>query len=77
MKKSFQPPHVGAPDPTLKTSPIFDENDEEMLSLDLELESGACYFNNVRYPLGQYVYCGDELLQCEGRGVWVRKGDDH
>ncbi len=46
-----------------------------MLSLDLELESGACYFNNVRYPLGQYVYSGDELLQCEGRGVWVRKSE--
>ena len=41
---------VGAPDPELKTSPILDEYAE--LSLDLELEAGACYFNNVAYPRG-------------------------
>jgi hypothetical protein len=66
-------PQVGAPDPELKTSPIFDEYEE--ISLDLELEAGACYFNNVAYPIGQYVTSGSELLQCEGRGVWVRKGE--
>jgi hypothetical protein len=36
---------VGAPDPELRNSPIFDEYED--LSLDLELESGACYFNNA------------------------------
>ncbi|MDO9067922.1 MAG: hypothetical protein Q7W05_05645, partial [Deltaproteobacteria bacterium] len=41
------PPRVGAPDPELKTSPIFDEYEE--ISLDLELEAGACYFNDVAY----------------------------
>ena len=66
-------PQVGAPDPELKTSPIFDEYDE--ISLDLELEAGACYFNNVAYPIGQYVSSGSELLHCEERGVWVRKGE--
>jgi hypothetical protein len=64
---------VGAPDPELNTSPIFD--DYEGLSLDLELEAGACYFNNVAYPIGQYLLSGDELLHCEERGVWVRKGE--
>jgi len=66
-------PQVGAPDPERDTSPIFDE--EEEMSLDLELERGACYFNNVAYPIGEYVRSGSELLHCEERGVWVRKGE--
>lgn len=64
---------VGAPDPELRTSPIFDEFDED-LSPDLELETGACYFNNLAYPVGQYLLSGSELLHCEERGVWVRRG---
>ena len=66
-------PQVGAPDPEHKTSPIVDEDDE--LSLDLELETGACHFNGVAYPMGQYVRSGSELLHCEERGVWVRKSE--
>ena len=66
-------PQVGAPDPEHKTSPIVDEDDE--LSLDFELETGACYFNGVAYRMGQYVRSGSELLHCEERGVWVRKGE--
>jgi hypothetical protein len=66
-------PQVGAPDPTLDTSPIFDE--EEELSFDLELESGACHFNGEAYPVGSYVASGNELLRCEEKGVWVRTGE--
>lgn len=66
-------PDVGAPDPERQTSPIVDEQEE--LSLDYELESGLCYFNGETYPIGQYVRSGSELLQCEMRGVWVRKGE--
>lgn len=66
-------PQVGAPDPELRTSPILDESAE--LSLDAELESGVCYFNDVAYPIGQYLRSGSELLHCEGRGVWVRSGE--
>lgn len=66
--------HVGAPDHTLRTSPILDQSEEE-LSLDAEIETGACYFNNVPYAIGQYVQSGEELLHCEERGVWVRKGE--
>lgn len=73
--KTPRPPRVGAPDPELNTSPIFDENDDNLLSLDRELETGACYFNNVSYATGQYVHSGDELLHCE-RGVWVRTGEE-
>jgi hypothetical protein len=66
-------PEVGSPDPERNTSPIFDEYDE--ISPDLELEEGICYFNDVAYPIGQYVRSGSELLRCEGRGVWMREGE--
>jgi hypothetical protein len=68
-------PQVGAPDPERRTSPIFDDEDDAELSLDLELEAGVCYFNDVAYPLGQYVRSGGEVLHCEERGVWVRAGE--
>jgi hypothetical protein len=64
---------VGAPDPELRNSPIFDEYED--VSLDMELETGACYFNNTLYPVGQYLLSGSELLHCELRSIWVRKGE--
>jgi len=70
-----QTPQVGAPDPDRRTSPIFDEDENEELSPDLELETGVCYFNDVAYQIGQYVRSGSELLHCEERGVWVRTGE--
>jgi hypothetical protein len=69
-----QAPRVGAPDPELKNSPVFDSADWDEMSLDLELETGVCYFNAQAYALGSYVCSGDELLRCEERGVWVREG---
>jgi len=70
-------PDVGAPDPEKKTSPIFDEDEGEAeeFSLDLELESGVCYYNGVAYPIGQWVRSGSELLHCEERGLWVRRAE--
>lgn len=67
---------VGAPDPELRNSPIFDESelDERAASRDLELEEGVCYFNGQSYPLGTYVQSGSELLLCTG-GVWVYQGE--
>jgi len=65
---------VGAPDPERRTSPIIDDEAEE-LSLDYELETGVCYFNATAYPIGSYVLSGDEVLHCEERGVWVRSGE--
>lgn len=64
---------MGAPDPELNTSPIH--GDAEDFSLDLEMETGACYFNDAAYPIGQYLRSGSELLHCEERGIWVRKGE--
>ena len=74
MTKKRDLPRVGAPDPELNNSPIFDEADDDELSMDLELESGACYFNGQSYPIGEYVCSGDDLLRCEERGVWIREG---
>lgn len=70
------PPQVGAPDPELRTSPILDEPDEDVDS-EIEIETGVCYFNGTAHPFGQYVLSGDELLHCEQRGVWVRRGEMH
>jgi hypothetical protein len=66
-------PQVGAPDPERDTSPILDE--EEEMSLDLELERPGCYFNDVAYSIGEYVRSGSDLLRCEEPGIWVRKGE--
>ena len=68
---------VGAPDLELKNSPIIDESefDEKGASPDLELEAGACYFNGEAFAIGTYVRSGSELLLCNERGVWVRKGE--
>ena len=70
-------PQVGAPDPELNNSLVLDESeyDEQAGPRDTELEQGVCYFNGSEYPIGTYVQSGSEILQCTGRGVWVRKGE--
>ena len=74
MSERGKTPNVGAPDPELRNSPIFDESSADDLDLDLELEEGACFFNNESFKIGAYVCSGDELLRCEERGVWIREG---
>lgn len=64
---------VGAPDPELKNSPVVDSELEEGEFFAIEREVEVCYFNGVRFPSGDYVRSGDELLRCEN-GVWVRSG---
>ena len=61
MPQSRTAPQVGAPDPEASNSPIFDEDDDDYLSLDLELEASACYFNGQSYRIGDYVCSGTEL----------------
>ncbi len=73
MTERLNVPDVGAPDPELKNSPIFDRESNGFELMDLELESRVCYFNNVAYADGDYVCSGNELLHCE-HGVWIRKG---
>jgi len=72
MKTSPHAPQVGAPDPELRNSLIIDAWERGELSLDAELESDACYFNNQRFDIGDYVHSGDELLHCADRGVWIK-----
>lgn len=66
---------VGAPDPELKNSPIFDRSPDEEDTLDMELESGVCYFNGKVYKIGDAICSWNELLVCEQRGVWFREGE--
>ena len=75
MTTIHQPQMVGAPDPELKTSPIFEEMDEDYDVLGQEYDDlPTCYFNNVVFADGAYVCSGSgSLLRCD-KGVWVRKG---
>ncbi len=72
MTTHQQAQQVGAPDPERRNSPIFDRWDSDELSLDSELESNGCYFNDQRYTFGEYVRSGDELLHCTERGIWLK-----
>jgi len=74
MTRHIDVTEVGAPDPELRTSPIFDDAAEDVSSYDFDLEGGVCYFNDVSYRIGEYVCSSAELLHCEERGIWIRKG---
>ena len=74
MTRHIDVTEVGAPDPELRNSPIFDDAAEDASSYDFDLEEGVCYFNDVSYRIGEYVCSSAELLHCEERGIWVRKG---
>ncbi len=72
MSNSHTPPHVGAQDPELRSSPIAMEMDEESDVLKQEVPGEpACYFNDIAYQHGDYVNSGGMLLRCD-RGVWVQ-----
>lgn len=64
---------VGAADPELNNSPVIDSEIEEGEFVAVDQDVQVCYFNGVRYAMGDYVCSGDELLRCEN-GVWVRCG---
>lgn len=73
MARQHHAPQVGAPDAEQRTSPILDrEAEDELPSLDSELESGACFFNGHRFAIGEYVRSGNELLHCIEHGVWIK-----
>lgn len=62
---------VGAPDLELENSPVIDSEIEEGEFWGADGDAQVCYFNGIRYPVGDYICSGDELLRCEN-GVWVR-----
>ncbi len=71
--KTIDVPDVGAPDPELKNSPVIDSEIEEGEFAGVDGDTQVCYFNGVRYPVGDHICFGDELLRCEN-GAWVRSG---
>jgi hypothetical protein len=74
--KSVDVANVGVPDPELKSSPILDSEIEDGEFFGADRETGVCYFNGIRYPDGDFIYSGDDILRCEN-GVWVRTGARH
>jgi len=67
-------PTVGAIDPTLKTSPVLEETDEESYFLGQQAsEDAVCYFNGKAYASGEFVRSGSVVLECRG-GLWVEAG---
>lgn len=74
MSERIGAPHVGAPDPELRNSPVIEESAEDFEVLGQEtIEAPACYFNGADYPHQTLVCSGDELLRCV-YGNWVRLG---
>jgi hypothetical protein len=67
-------PQLGAQDPELENSPIFDELSAEEQTDAQALEyRGACYFNGMAYTPGTRVRSGEEILLCTEEGLWVRQ----
>ncbi len=74
MVDRISAPHVGAPDPEKRNSPVIEETAEDFEVSAMEaVESPVCYFNGAAYRSQSHVCSGDELLRCE-QGRWVRTG---
>ena len=64
---------VGAQDPELKNSPIW-ESDEESEALREEGPGEpVCFFNNEPYDHNTVIKSGTVLLRCD-HGIWVPAG---
>lgn len=74
MTRHINVVEVGAPDPELRNSPVFDDTAQDSSTYEFDVESSLCYFNDLGYRIGDYICSGAELLHCEERGIWVRKG---
>lgn len=74
MSFNKHPPDLGAPEPELRTSPIFPDFDAEREVVDTAIpEERICYFNGESFTHGSYVKSGSMILQCD-RGAWVETG---
>lgn len=72
MTEGLNIPQLGAQDPELKNSLVFEENDEESLTMKQEVPgTPVCYFNAISYRHGESVCSGTAVLQCN-YGIWVR-----
>jgi len=64
---------VGAQDPELKNSPVW-ESDEESEALREEGPGEpVCFFNNEAYEHNTVIKSGTVLLRCD-HGIWVPAG---
>ena len=74
MSERINAPHVGAPDPERRNSPVMEENSEDFAAQGQPAsDTPLCYFNDVGYAHDSFVCSGDELLHCR-LGVWVSQG---
>lgn len=74
MVSTVGPRNVGAIDPSLKTSPVLEETDEESYELRQAVpDSSVCYFNGEAFASGALVRSGSAILKCQ-QGVWVEIG---
>lgn len=74
MKDHINATQVGAPDPTLLTSPVVEDTDYDYGEAGQVVQDAPhCYFNAVSFNDGNHVCSGNELLKCM-RGTWVRVG---
>jgi hypothetical protein len=74
MSERISAPHVGAPDPEQRNSPIIEETAEDFEVLrQATVEAPVCWFNGADYPHLALVCSGDELLRCV-HGSWIRSG---
>ena len=65
--------NLGAPDPTLRNSPIVSDIDEDFDVLRQEGEEPVCYFNDQVFGDGEYIRSGTSYLRCDN-GLWMPAG---
>ena len=53
-----------------------DEASQGVLLLDMESETGVCYFNFRSYSIREYGYGGGASLKYIEYGVWARKSEN-
>ena len=74
MESHHRMRNVGAIDPKLKTSPVFEETAEDADVLGQQApEAATCWFNGQAFATGEFVRSGSVVLQCR-RGLWVEIG---
>lgn len=74
--------HVGPVDPTLKTSPIVEDDSEEQAdSSESSVEAKSpepqppiCWYNGKEYSPGAEICAAGWRMQCQSSGYWRKFG---
>lgn len=65
---------VGAADPELNTSPVAEENSDDIEVLRQEIPGEpVCYFNDRSFANGAYIKSGTAVFKCD-YGIWIPAG---